>query len=501
MIERELKLALPGRFELPPLELKGVALVAEPLPELRLRATYHDTEDLRLARHGVTLRHRAGDPDGSGWTLKLPRPMERAGVVERDELRFEGDGRDAPLEARRLVAAFVRTFPLKPVATLRTRRRRWALVDPEREVLAETADDEVSVLEGRRVVARFRELEVEAASEDVDLGALREQLTAAGAAAAEPIPKVVRALGSRATAPPDVTEPALDDEATADHLVGAVIADGFLRILRNDVLARLGDDEGIHQLRVATRRLRSDLRTFEDLIEPRWLDSAQSALRSYGRRLGRVRDLDVLLERLHRDAGELADGLEPVWAEFRRRREQALQRLIAALGEPGWVELLDMLVLAVQRPPTTTDGTTALASDEASDRAMREWDRLADLVKDLEPDASDADLHDVRIHAKRARYAAEAAALALDPPGAADARRYADALGDLQDLLGTHQDAAVAIVELEAAAERHAIEPAVVLAIGRLIERQMTQAAAARRRVPKVWKVLRRGRMRKWASR
>ena len=500
MIERELKLALPGRFELPPMSIDGAPLIAEPLPELQLRATYHDTDDLRLARHGVTLRHRVGDPEGAGWTLKLPRPMERNGVVERDELRFDGDGRDAPAEARALVAAFTRTAPLKPVATLRTRRRRWALLGEQREVLAETADDEVSVLEGRRVVARFRELEVESASDDLNLDALRDQLTAAGAAAAEPIPKVVRALGSRATAPPDVVPPALDGDATAADLVAAVIADGFLRILRNDVLARLGDDEGVHQLRVATRRLRSDLRTFEDLVDPGWLEPVQASLRSYGRRLGRVRDLDVLLERLHRDADGFADRMEPVWDDLRRRREQAHQRLIAGLGEPGWVELLDRLVVGVHHPPTTDDAAS-LAADEGSDRAMREWDRLADLVDDLEPAAPDAELHEVRIHAKRARYAAEAAALALDPPGAADARRYASALGDIQDLLGTHQDAAVAIVELEAAAERHAAEPTVVLAIGRLIERQATHAATARRRFPKEWKALRRGRMRKWASR
>ena len=500
MIERELKLALPGRFELPALVSPDGVLIAEPLPELRLRATYHDTDDLRLARHGVTLRHRTGDPEGSGWTLKLPRPVERRGVVVRDELRFEGEAREIPVEARGLVSAWARTAVLKPVATLRTRRRRWALLDGEREVLAETADDEVSVLEGRRVVARFRELEVESASDELDLDLVRDQLLAAGATAAEPIPKVVRALGSRATAPPDVQPPILDDQASAAHLVAAVMADGYLRILRNDVLARLGDDEGVHQLRVATRRLRSDLRTFEDLVEPDWRARIEEGLRTYGRRLGRVRDLDVLLERLRRDAAELVDVLEPVWDEIGRRRTQAHARLISALAEPGWVELIDLLVEAVQRPPVEP-AAEAPAVELASARALRAWGQLTDGVKELKPASEDTAYHEVRILTKRARYAAEAAAHALDPKEAAEARRYADALGAFQDLLGTIQDAAVAIVELEAAVERNAADTAIVVALGRLVERQAQLAEAARRRVPKTWKDLRRPRMRKWANR
>ena len=85
------------------------------------------------------------------------------------------------------------------VATLRTRRRRWRFLMGEME-MAELANDEVSVVEGRRIVSRFRELELEAIEDDAPLEDLAEQLRVAGATDAEPIPKVVRALGSRATA-------------------------------------------------------------------------------------------------------------------------------------------------------------------------------------------------------------------------------------------------------------------------------------------------------------
>ena len=85
--------------------------------------------------------------------------------------------------------------------------------------IAELANDEVSVVEGRRIVSRFRELELEAIEDDAPLEYLAEQLRVAGATDAEPIPKVVRALGSRATATPDIAPVVLPSEPTiADAL-------------------------------------------------------------------------------------------------------------------------------------------------------------------------------------------------------------------------------------------------------------------------------------------
>ena len=86
MTEREIKLSLPGRFTIPQLIIDGTPLTQEALPELDLRATYFDTSDLRLARHGVTLRYRTGEAAGPMWTLKLPVANSRPGTMARDEL-------------------------------------------------------------------------------------------------------------------------------------------------------------------------------------------------------------------------------------------------------------------------------------------------------------------------------------------------------------------------------------------------------------------------------
>ena len=171
MTEREIKLALPGRFTMPALSLDGEPLDVATLPDQQLRATYYDTADLRMARHGVTLRYRTGEAETPRWTLKLPVGA-RGAELERDELNFEAARREPPPEVRSLVTAYARGEPLTAVATLRTRRRRIHLIADEVPI-AEVADDEVSVIEGRRVVSRFRELEVEALTDGVDLAGHR----------------------------------------------------------------------------------------------------------------------------------------------------------------------------------------------------------------------------------------------------------------------------------------------------------------------------------------
>ncbi|MGH9000777.1 MAG: hypothetical protein ACRDY7_15465, partial [Acidimicrobiia bacterium] len=68
-LEREVKLAAWGGFQLPPLGDVLDGVTARPAADRVLDAVYHDTPDLRLARSGVSLRHRAGDDPP--WTVKL----------------------------------------------------------------------------------------------------------------------------------------------------------------------------------------------------------------------------------------------------------------------------------------------------------------------------------------------------------------------------------------------------------------------------------------------
>ena len=161
MREVELKLAVHGSFVMPSLvdEDLGIAVVEE-LPDLDMRTTYYDTQDLRMARNGITLRYRTGEDEGSRWTLKLPVPGEDG--TAHEERHLSSSPSLVPEQARDLVAAYVRSASLSAVASVRTRRHRWSLRDGDGTELCEVVDDEVSVVEGSKIVSRFREMEVEA---------------------------------------------------------------------------------------------------------------------------------------------------------------------------------------------------------------------------------------------------------------------------------------------------------------------------------------------------
>jgi inorganic triphosphatase YgiF len=156
MKEREAKLEVPPDFDLPELGRPDDGFSAQPQTARRLRTTYYDTSDLRLARWGASLRYRPGE----GWTVKLPEGQDGALLV-RAEHTFPGDGTRPPAEARALIRPFVRTAQLTPTVRMRTLRRPVELSDAQGSRLAEVVDDEVQVLDGRRIQTRFRELEVE----------------------------------------------------------------------------------------------------------------------------------------------------------------------------------------------------------------------------------------------------------------------------------------------------------------------------------------------------
>jgi inorganic triphosphatase YgiF len=159
-LEREVKLQAPPGFELPDLTADGLsATVHEPR---RVLAVYHDTEDLALVRWGCSLRHR----EGEGWTVKLPfEDRDDPGTLARMEHVFPAERGSTPGkppdEALDLVRAYVRGRPVMPVARESTLRRTVELADDLGRPALVVTDDEVSVMHGRRIASRFREVEVE----------------------------------------------------------------------------------------------------------------------------------------------------------------------------------------------------------------------------------------------------------------------------------------------------------------------------------------------------
>jgi CHAD domain-containing protein len=491
MLERELKFSPGPLFVVP--DLGSIAGVhPEPPVTERLSAAYFDTDDFRLARAGASLRYR--DPEG--WTVKLPAGRGD-GALERHELHVDGEPGDPPAAAVDLVHALVRREPLCVVGRLSTVRTKVTLRDDGGNDIGELVDDEVSVLEGVRLAARFREIEVEITDDADDAlpAALVARLRAAGAGHPDPVPKIVRALGPRAADPPDLPEPPpLDFASTAREVVRAAIVRSARRLIDHDPGVRLGrDPEAVHQARVATRRLRSDLRTFRAVLDTEWSEPLRDELKWLGDALGSVRDTEVLLERLEGRLEELpprdADDGKALLAQLAAHREHARADLLAAMRSDRYFALLDALVDAARTPRFATD----VDDDELelSDFVQKPWRKLRKAADAIDEQSSDHDLHQTRIRAKRVRYAAEAVAEALGK----DAKKFAEAAESVQELLGEHQDAIVAADWLR----HHAgTEPATAFVAGELVVMERDAAREARDEWPEVWRKARRKKLRRW---
>jgi CHAD domain-containing protein len=363
-------------------------------------------------------------------------------------------------------------------------------------------DDRVTVTQGGAAVGEFREIEIEMHDDSRTarraMRAAIDRLTAAGASAEAPMPKLVRALGPRAQAPPDVVVAKLAKAPTIADVVRHAIARSLAQIQRHDPAVRLGDDpEDVHQLRVATRRLRSDLRTFRDILERSQVDRVRAELKWVGTQVGAVRDNDVLRQRItdasielpEVDKGEAAHLLGHLEVQGKAARTE----MLAALRNPRYVSLLDALVDLADTPPFITDTVTTkkMAANRATRFVRRPWRRLASAVAALDADPSDADLHQVRIRAKRCRYAAEAVA----PIIGTQAERFAEAVEDIQTVLGDHQDTVVAQTWLRAAARA---VPFAGVAAGQLVAGERTRRGNLRRQWPKTWKKASASNLRRW---
>lgn len=460
---------------------------------VRTATSYHDTEDRALLRWGVTLLHRDG-----AWTLRVPAV---ASIPDSPtEHHWRTSGTTPPAEALALLPAFTRGRPVQRAARVVRRRVTRHLVEADGALLVELHDDELSVFHGRRLVERFRELVLvpgEDATDPDALAAVGDRLVGAGASTVTDAERWAHLFGPAALDVPAVPEPAVPDDPLAGDVVRAALADGTRRLVLADPHARLGiDDEGVHQARVATRRLRSDLRTFRPLLDAAWVADLRDELGWLADALGDVRDADVQTGRLVRAVASLGDADRPradaLLERLARQREDARARLRVALDAPRYVALLDELVAACADPHVARDADGP--ADEVLPALVEHpWKRLRGDVADLDDDPADADLHQVRILAKRLRYASEAVA----PQVGKKARRLAAHAARVQGVLGDHQDACVAEAWLRAAAAELA-DPADAFVAGLLAGRERELADRLAELWEDDWAALDRKKVRGW---
>jgi CHAD domain-containing protein len=506
--EVEAKFRVHPPFDLPLLvgERTGVAAVDTARNE-QLRAIYWDTSDLRLAREGVTLRHRSGEgPGKDGWHLKLPVREGRvpdASIGRRDELHCDGGNDTIPGELRDLVLPWTRTAVVGPVATLVTQRTAYLLRDDTGAELVELTDDLVSVLSSGHVAGRFREIEVEDRGGGLDaIEAVGGVLRTHGAVGGEFLPKVVRALGPQATADPDPPLPApvdLDDPARC--AVRDILRRTVRLLITCDVAVRRDQPDSVHQLRVTARRIRSVLKTFGPILDPEWATSLRAELGWLSDALAGARDSEVLLGRLLASLDDLPEPLVigPVRAKIERvvgaQLEAGGATVLETLRSERYVVLLERLVDAAWEP-LTSPGAEKPTAEVVPDLIAATYNKIAaGAQKVAKRSAADSDWHQLRIKAKQLRYACEA----VEPIFGRGARKLAKQAEAVQEVLGAHQDAVIAADIIKTMATDRG-SGSVAFTLGLLYARQTEAAASARAEFQRTWAEASRSRYRGWLT-
>ncbi|MEU5399097.1 CYTH and CHAD domain-containing protein [Streptomyces sp. NPDC005963] len=455
-----------------------------------LDAVYYDTADLRLAAASITLRRRTGGND-AGWHLKLPVApgvRDEIGAPLSDQL---------PRNLAALVRARVRGAELVPVVRLLSTRQIRVLTDVDGNPLAELSRDAVRAErldDGAGRTASWDEIEVELA-DDADpaiLDAVEQKLTKAGIQAADSPSKLARALAETGLGAPGTSaaHPA-EPQTAGDHIL-VYLREQVVALLAYDPGVRRDLPDAVHQMRVATRRLRSAFRSFRKVLDRAVTDPIGEELKWLAAELGVARDQEVLTERLRAGIGEIPRTLllGPVRGRLRiytaAHGAGSRRKALTALDSKRYLALLATLDALLAEPPLL--GAAAKPPEQALPKALaKDYERLSERIAHaLELPAGherDLALHEARKAAKRARYAGEAAKSALGKP----AKRFAKRMKAVQTVLGDHQDSVVAREALRnLAIQAHAAGES-AFAWGLLYGREEWAAAELERELPQVW--------------
>ena len=456
--EIELKLEVPAHSLA---RLSRSSLLKGAAPASRKVATlvsvYFDTDKLKLRRKGLSLRvRRIGQRHVQ--TIKQ-ESEERAALFDRNEWERDIGGKEPDLEAAQdtalepLLSKKLRRG-LKPVFETRVRRTVYPIRHHGSEI--ELTIDRGKVEAGRQSTLLCEvELELKR-GESADLFKVARTL-----AEEVPLQLAVKSKAERGYAL------IAGEEVKAVKSAPVALKADFSRQAAFQAIARSclhqfaanlpamqgGDPEGVHQMRVALRRLRAAISLFSDMLVDPQTDAMKAEFKWIAGELGPARELDVFIKRVLKpvsDGKPNGPGVAVLARDLRKRRENAFARAHAAvesarfralvLDTAAWIEAGawmrngDDLVRALRERPI------APAAAEELRRRRKTILKRGKTLDKLDPQRR----HKLRIQAKKLRYASEFFAGAF--PGKKSARRREDfvtGLEKLQDALGDLNDIAV----------------------------------------------------------
>ncbi|WP_199189115.1 CYTH and CHAD domain-containing protein [Corynebacterium sp. 13CS0277] len=511
-VEIEAKFSVGTDVEVPPLAtIDGIAAVASTATH-ELSAVYFDTPDLRLTRNKITLRRRTGGKD-DGWHVKLPN----TGSGRREIRAPLGDYEfTPPAEILAVIRPYIRFFELDPIAQIDNERHEYLLSDKDGDVVAEFVDDHVTAysLLPTGDISTWREWECELvngedgrplASESL-LQAAREVLLAAGAEVADSPSKLLTALGDSIDSAEPLAGPAELPEGSPEAQVLAALQRNRDKIIACDPAVRADEEDSVHQMRVATRELRSHMSTFRGILAGDAYEHTARELKHLAQVLGYARDAEVVAARceaaLAAEDSPFATGeaAEKLLEGIRDIYRSAHADIVALLDSERYAELLNSLDAILADPPLVEeDQGKHRAPDEAAHtaedvlflhltQAMRKVRALhATAIKEL-TDTSlplqkrEDNVHAVRKAVKKLRYSAEAAGAASE----LKTGKLYKACSAAQDVLGTFQDTVTARDTLAAVARRASVQGEDTFLYGMLYQQEHDRGVAVLSRYTEV---------------
>ncbi|HWL54599.1 MAG TPA: CHAD domain-containing protein [Chthoniobacteraceae bacterium] len=423
---------------------------------------WHEGLLLVQSRSRLTLQKRAGDwPDGEA-VASLPLK----GTCPHLARDFP------PSELQRVLCKRLGYRALHKVGKLYTHHIEWDLRDSSQKVvvrlrISESPQPKVNLLFVEVVPLTGYDREAHAAGE---LLAAVSEPEAAG--------PLQGAFSSEEPDPvPYMLKPEFEFSPTAE--TRAVLCEVALKTLGIARFNERGtvqdwDTEFLHDLRISLRRIRSVLGSIKEVFPERELQEWKEVLGTISRHTNQVRDLDVYLLSRHEMTellpAELQDGLDRFFDDLSHQRKTAFRKLRAYLKSAKYREKMQYLEQAFSNPGKLPEMKHGMAPirQQAANRLAKRLRQLTRLAKELEVDAPDDAIHEIRIAGKKLRYLLEFFGKLFPDREVAALTR---SLGKLQRQLGEFNDTSVqqAYLLKYAAAEARIQEPRIAMSLGGLI--------------------------------
>ncbi len=278
------------------------------------------------------------------------------------------------------------------------------------------------------------------------------------------------------------------------HFYAQAILSEYLRgFLKERDGVRAGTDiESLHRMRVASRRLRSALRVFEDVFYPKKINKWRKRVRKIGRVLGAARELDIQIRFLElikdrvRD-GECRKGIDKFGATLKSRRHAVQKKIVSVLDSPATKEKISSLRSRLKDlSKMKKEGSWEVFRRECEALVLRHLDDLLSYAPFVRQPEKVRELHQMRIAAKNLRYTLEI----LESFYGKGLKTYSRAAHSIQNILGDLHEYDVWLSSLPCVASQHEDNQDIKKAVSYLEMKCAVLRAASYKKFVRIWEVL-----------